>query len=92
MGTQGCFDPLNDLSLGSYPLLAAMMEELAHELPGMAYSLGDAFAMVSFVFANPQTPDWSKQIALARLFLVQIARGSFLTVILPACSCRLHGA
>ncbi|XP_037447732.1 GDSL esterase/lipase At1g29660-like [Triticum dicoccoides] len=59
MGTQGCFDPLNDLSLGSYPLLAAMMEELAHELPGMAYSLGDAFAMVSFVFANPHTPDWS---------------------------------
>uniref|UniRef100_A0A453P8X9 GDSL esterase/lipase n=1 Tax=Aegilops tauschii subsp. strangulata TaxID=200361 RepID=A0A453P8X9_AEGTS len=59
MGTQGCFGPLNDLSLRSYPLLAAMMEELAHELPGMAYSLGDAFTMVSFVFANPQTPDWS---------------------------------
>lgn len=67
MGTQGCFDPLNDLSLGSYPLLAAMLEELAHELPGMAYSLGDAFTMVSFVFANPETNDWSKQIALARL-------------------------
>ncbi|KAM0865658.1 hypothetical protein ACQ4PT_043127 [Festuca glaucescens] len=59
MGTQGCFDPLNDLSLRSYPMLAAMVEELAHELPGMAYSLGDAFTMVSFVFANPQTKDWN---------------------------------
>ncbi|KAI4981048.1 GDSL esterase/lipase At2g04570-like [Hordeum vulgare subsp. vulgare] len=59
MGTQGCFDPLNDLSLGSYPLLAAMLEELANELPGMAYSLGDAYTMVSFVYANPQTNDWS---------------------------------
>ncbi|XP_047078652.1 GDSL esterase/lipase At5g55050-like [Lolium rigidum] len=58
MGTQGCFDPLNDLSLRSYPMLAAMVEELAHELPGMAYSLGNAYKMVSFVFANPQTKDW----------------------------------
>ncbi|KAL6633807.1 hypothetical protein ACP70R_026478 [Stipagrostis hirtigluma subsp. patula] len=58
-GTQGCFDPLNDLSLLSRPMLAAMLEELAQELPGMAYSLGDAFAMVSFVFANPRTDDWN---------------------------------
>jgi len=59
MGTQGCFDPLNDLSLRSYPMVAAMLRELSDELPGMAYSLGDAFTMVSFVFANPQTKDWS---------------------------------
>ncbi|TVU27964.1 hypothetical protein EJB05_19469, partial [Eragrostis curvula] len=57
-GTQGCYDHLNELSLRSYPLLAAMMQELAQELPGMSYSLGDAFTMVSFVYANPQTKDW----------------------------------
>lgn len=61
MGTQGCFDPLNDLSLRSYPLVAAMLQDLSHELPGMAYSLADAFTMVSFVVANPKTKDWSKQ-------------------------------
>jgi hypothetical protein len=61
MGTQGCFDPLNDLSVQSYPMLAVMLDDLAHELPGMAYSLGDAFTMVSFVFANPRTKDWSNK-------------------------------
>ncbi|CAL4884604.1 unnamed protein product [Urochloa decumbens] len=59
LGTQGCFDPLNDLSLRSYPMLAAMLDDLAHELPGMAYSLADAYAMVSFVFQNPRTQAWS---------------------------------
>ncbi|XP_062221031.1 GDSL esterase/lipase At5g55050-like [Phragmites australis] len=59
MGTQGCYDPLNDLSLRSYPMLAAMLQQLAYELPGMTYSLGDAFSMVSFVFANPRTNAWS---------------------------------
>ncbi|CAL5055141.1 unnamed protein product [Urochloa decumbens] len=59
LGTQGCFDPLNDLSLRSYPMLAAMLEELARELPGMAYSLADAYAMVAFVLENPRTQAWS---------------------------------
>ncbi|CAL5018811.1 unnamed protein product [Urochloa decumbens] len=59
LGTQGCFDPLNDLSLRSYPMLAAMLEELARELPGMAYSLADAYAMVAFVLDNPRTQAWS---------------------------------
>ncbi|KAJ1280361.1 hypothetical protein BS78_04G226300 [Paspalum vaginatum] len=58
LGTQGCFDPLNNLSLRSYPMLAAMLQELAEELPGMRYSLADAYAMVSFVFANPRTDAW----------------------------------
>ncbi|KAG2652935.1 GDSL esterase/lipase At4g16230-like [Panicum virgatum] len=59
LGTQGCFDPLNDLTLRSYPMLAAMLRDLSRELPGMAYSLADAFAMVSFVFENPRTNAWS---------------------------------
>ncbi|CAN6253845.1 unnamed protein product [Urochloa humidicola] len=59
LGTQGCFEPLNDLSLRSYPMLAAMLDDLAHEFPSMAYSLADAFAMVSFVFQNPRTEAWS---------------------------------
>jgi hypothetical protein len=63
LGTQGCFDPLNDLSLRSYPMLAVMLEDLARDLPGMAYSLADAFAMVSFVFENPRTEAWSKRSA-----------------------------
>ncbi|XP_072147241.1 GDSL esterase/lipase At2g04570-like [Setaria viridis] len=63
MGTQGCFDPLNDLSLRSYPMLAAMLQDLARDLPGMAYSLADAFTMVSFVFENPRTDAWSKRSA-----------------------------
>ncbi|KAF8765420.1 hypothetical protein HU200_008565 [Digitaria exilis] len=58
-GTQGCYDPLNDLSLRFYPMLDAMMQDLAHELPGMAYSLADAFAMVTFVFENPRTESWT---------------------------------
>nr|CAB3450632.1 unnamed protein product [Digitaria exilis] len=58
-GTQGCYDPLNDLSLRFYPMLDAMMQELAHELPGMSYSLADAFAMVTFVFENPRTESWT---------------------------------
>ncbi|GJM86403.1 hypothetical protein PR202_ga02257 [Eleusine coracana subsp. coracana] len=64
-GTQGCYDPLNDLSLRSYPMLAAMLQELAHELPGMSYSLGDSFAMVSFVFTNPRTKDWNFKVLVA---------------------------
>lgn len=60
-GTQGCFDPLNDLSLRSYPMIAAMLNELAHELPEMSYSLGDSFSMVAFVMGNPRTKDWSKR-------------------------------
>jgi hypothetical protein len=60
-GTQGCFEPLNYLSLGSYPMLAEMLQELADELPGMPYSLGDSSSMVSFVFSNPRTKDWSKR-------------------------------
>ncbi|WVZ74264.1 hypothetical protein U9M48_022472 [Paspalum notatum var. saurae] len=58
LGTQGCFDPLNDLSLRSYPMLAAMLQQLADKLPGMRYSLADSYAMVSFVFANPRTDSW----------------------------------
>jgi len=58
-GTQGCFDSLNDLSLRSYPMLVTMLQELAHELPDMAYSLGDAFTMVSYIFANPRTNEWN---------------------------------
>jgi len=70
LGTQGCFDPLNDLSLRSYPMLAAMLRGLSRELPGMAYSLADAFAMVSFVFENPRTNAWSKlTIVVHRLLL-----------------------
>ena len=70
LGTQGCFDPLNDLSLRSYPMLAAMLRDLSRELPGMAYSLADAFAMVSFVFENPRTNAWSKlTIVVHRLLL-----------------------
>lgn len=60
LGTLGCFDPLNDLSLRFYPMLDAMLQDLAHELPGMAYSLADAFTMVTFVFENPRTDAWSK--------------------------------
>jgi hypothetical protein len=60
LGTQGCFDPLNDLSLSSYPMLAGMLQQLSDQLPGMAYSLADAYAMVSFVFQNPRTEAWSK--------------------------------
>ncbi|CAN6280442.1 unnamed protein product [Urochloa humidicola] len=59
LGTPGCFDPLNHLSLRSYPMLAGMLDELAHQLPAMANSLADAFAMVSFVFENPRTEAWS---------------------------------
>jgi hypothetical protein len=43
-------------------MLAVSLDDLAHELPGMAYSLGDSFTMVSFIFANPRTKDWSKQL------------------------------
>jgi len=59
LGTQGCFDPLNDLSLSSYPMLAGMLQQLSDQLPGMAYSLADAYAMVSFVFQNPRTEAWN---------------------------------
>ncbi|KAL6911814.1 hypothetical protein ACP4OV_000619 [Aristida adscensionis] len=58
-GTQGCYDDLNALSQSYYPMLAAMLHELALELPGMAYSLADAFTMVVFVLTNPQTKDWN---------------------------------
>ncbi|KAF0934353.1 hypothetical protein E2562_024839 [Oryza meyeriana var. granulata] len=58
-GTRGCFGPINILALRSYPMLAAALRDLADELPGMAYSLSDSFAMVSFIFANPRTNAWS---------------------------------
>ena len=47
LGTQGCFDPLNDLSLRSYPMVAAMLRDLSRELPGMAYSLADSFGFAA---------------------------------------------
>ncbi|XP_066328206.1 GDSL esterase/lipase At1g29660-like [Miscanthus floridulus] len=59
LGTQGCFDPLNDLSLRSYPMLAGMLKQLSYEMPDMAYSLANAYAMVSFVFENPRTDAWN---------------------------------
>ncbi|CAD6249982.1 unnamed protein product [Miscanthus lutarioriparius] len=59
LGTQGCFDPLNDLSLRSYPMLAGMLKQLSYELLDMAYSLANAYAMVSFVFENPRTDAWN---------------------------------
>jgi hypothetical protein len=62
-GTRGCYGPINTLSLRSYPTLAASLRDLADELPGMAYSLSDSFAMVSFIFANPRTNAWSNQTA-----------------------------
>ncbi|EAZ24130.1 GDSL esterase/lipase At5g55050 [Oryza sativa Japonica Group] len=58
-GTRGCYGPINTLSLRSYPTLAASLRDLADELPSMAYSLSDSFAMVSFIFANPRTNAWS---------------------------------
>lgn len=67
LGTQGCFDPLNDLSLRFYPMLAGMLKQLSYELPGMAYSLADAYTMVVFVFENPRTEAWSKPSIAARL-------------------------
>jgi len=67
LGTQGCFDPLNDLSLRSYPMLAGMLKQLSYEMPDMAYSLANAYAMVSFVFENPRTDAWSKRSIADRL-------------------------
>jgi len=67
LGTQGCFDPLNDLSLRSYPMLAGMLKQLSYELLDMAYSLANAYAMVSFVFENPRTDAWSKRSIADRL-------------------------
>uniref|UniRef100_A0A0D9VJA1 GDSL esterase/lipase n=1 Tax=Leersia perrieri TaxID=77586 RepID=A0A0D9VJA1_9ORYZ len=58
-GMRGCHGLINILALRSYPMLAASLRDLAGELPGMAYSLSDSFAMVSFIFANPRTNDWS---------------------------------
>uniref|UniRef100_A0A0E0K3D9 GDSL esterase/lipase n=1 Tax=Oryza punctata TaxID=4537 RepID=A0A0E0K3D9_ORYPU len=58
-GTRGCYGPINTLSLRTYSMLAASLRDLADELPGMAYSLSDSFAMVSFIFANPRTNAWS---------------------------------
>ena len=51
----GCLGTANNLSRQLYPMIAAMLQGLSQELPGMSYSLGDAVGMAGWVFGNAST-------------------------------------
>ena len=51
----GCLGTANNLSRQLYPMIAAMLQGLSQELPGMSYSLGDAVGMAGWVFSKPST-------------------------------------
>lgn len=53
----GFFETLNDLSRQFHEMVDAMLQTLSRDMPGMQYSLGNAEAMVPFVYENPELFD-----------------------------------
>ncbi|XP_075500320.1 GDSL esterase/lipase At5g55050-like [Primulina tabacum] len=51
-GVDGCFDPMNDLALDFHSALDTLLGNLSTGLPGLKYSLGNAFRMTIDVISN----------------------------------------
>ncbi|KAF8012651.1 hypothetical protein BT93_I0720 [Corymbia citriodora subsp. variegata] len=52
-GRSGCLPELNDYAQVFHSTISALLQNLSSQLHGMIYSLGDAYAMTTYVMENP---------------------------------------
>ncbi|KAI3447906.1 hypothetical protein Pfo_004571 [Paulownia fortunei] len=51
--SDGCFGPMNDFALEFHSAMDTLLRNISSQLPGMKYSLGNAYRMTLDVIANP---------------------------------------